>query len=467
LNFYDRLTAVTWELTMTLMAFLLMIILFLTFFIYFSGMNPQDITIFYFGGQTLTTSAAILVVGCILFGLAVGYAAHLYGVIVYWAKNAKQDRINKKAREVGSVYRDGVNRMLSGDLKKAQTLLLRALERDPGRVEGYIALANLRVQEGNPQEGINLLLKAKTVDPKSMEVLFKLATTYEELGRDDEAVDVWQSILAVEGDNRKALRALRNLRITNSLWSEALKLQRKVLKVGPGKNRLSEEKALLRHLRYELARQSFEAGEKDQAKKEFKEIIKEDAKFVPAHVSLGDIYQDLGRTEDAFGVWRSAYLELGRSIFLSRVEDVYMSAEDPSTLLEFYRKLILDHPDDNMVRLFFGKFCLRLEMVDEAMEQLYAVESAGIDTPQLHQLLAEVHRRRNRTDEAISEYQLALGIDNRLRLDYVCEKCAVATPEWQSRCSACGDWGTFSLVGRSLIRDAKSLEVREFHHGER
>ncbi|MDF1579363.1 MAG: tetratricopeptide repeat protein [Desulfuromonadales bacterium] len=452
---------------MTLMAFLLMIILFLTFFIYFSGMNPQDITIFYFGDQSLTTSVAIMVVGCVLFGLMIGYAAHLYGVVLYWARHAKQDRQDKKAREVGSVYRDGVNRLLAGDLKKAQTLLQRALERDPGRVESYIALANLAIQEGNPQEGINLLIKAKTVDPKSMEVLFKLASTYEELDRNDEAIEVWQSILLVEGDNRKALRALRNLQIKHGLWNEALKLQRKVMKAGPGRNRLAEEQALLRHLRYELARQALDAGEQEQAKKEFKEIIKEDEKFVPARVSLGDAYRKMGRPDDAFATWRGAYLALGKSIFLSRIEDLYMDAEDPSTLLDFYRNLANEFPDDLLICLFFGKFCLRLEMVDEAMEQLGRVESAGIDTPQLHQLMAEVHRRRNRADEAINEYQLALGIDNRLRLNYLCEECDASTPEWQSRCPACGHWGTYSLAGRALLREAKALQVREIHHGER
>ena len=452
---------------MTLMAFLLMIILFMTFFIYFSGMNPQDITIFYFGDQSVTTSAAILVVGCILLGLAIGYAAHVYGVIVHWFKHANQERADKKSREVGAIYRDGVNRLLSGDLKKAQTLLQRALDRDPGRVEGYIAMANLKIQEGNAQDAVNLLLKAKTVDPKSMEVLFKLAATYEEMGRDDDAVEIWQSILTVETDNRKALRALRNLRIKNGVWNEALKLQRKVLKVGPGRNRLEEEKSLQLHLRYELAKSNFETGDKDAAKKEFKEIVKEDKTFTPARVSLGDIYQSEGRTDEAFNTWRDGYLELGKSVFLSRIEDIYMNAEDPSTLLDFYRKLVLDKPEDLMVRLFFGKFCLRLEMVDEAMEQLYAVESSGIDSPQLHQLLAEAHRRRNRTDEAIKAYQKALGIDNRLRLEYVCEDCDTATPEWQSRCASCGEWGTYSLVGRALIRNAKSPEVREIHHGER
>jgi len=106
-------------------------------------------------------------------------------------------------------------------------------------------------------------------------------------------------------------------------------------------------------------------------------------------------------------------------------------------------------------------------MVDEALEQLYAVESSGIEVPQLHSLLAEAHRRRNRFDNAIKEYQKALGINAHLRLGYICEKCDEPAAQWQSRCPSCGSWGSFTLPNRNLIEGARPLEIREIHHGER
>ena len=134
-----------------------------------------------------------------------------------------------------------------------------------------------------------------------------------------------------------------------------------------------------------------------------------------------------------------------------------MEAEDPATLLAFYRSALLEKGDDLMLRLFFGKLCLRLEMVDEALEQLYAVESAGVDFPHLHFLLAEAHRRRNRIDESIAEYKKALGVNNRLRLGYLCDRCGAASAEWQSRCPDCGTWGSFSLAGRQAIQNARPV----------
>ena len=98
---------------------------------------------------------------------------------------------------------------------------------------------------------------------------------------------------------------------------------------------------------------------------------------MPARVSLGDAYRAQGRSEEAVRIWSEGYQELGKSIFLSRLEDIYMAAEDPATLLSFYRSTLLERGDDLMFRLFYGKFCLRLEMVEEALEQLSEIEKTG------------------------------------------------------------------------------------------
>ena len=452
---------------MTVMAFLLLIILFLVSFLYFSGLNPQDVTLYYLPDHQFTFSVGILVVGCVVVGLVLGYLAHLYSMASHLARHWKRDREEKRNRETAGIYREGVLRLLSGDIKRAHSLLQKALDRDPSRVETYIAMANVHIQEGEPQDGISVLLRAKSLDPRSLDVLFKLATTFEESGRDEDAARTYQEILAIESDNRKALRSLRDLHIRHDRWKEALDLQKKLIKAAAGTRRLDEEKKKLLYLRYEVARQSLAEGHIDQAKSELKDIIKQDADFTPARVSLGDSYRVQQRPQNAAGIWQEGYKELGKSIFLSRLEDLYMEAEDPATLLAFYRSALLEKGGDLMLRLFFGKLCLRLEMVDEALEQLYAVESAGVDFSQLHFLLAEVHRRRNRLDESIAEYKKALGENTRLRLDYLCDRCCAPSPEWQSRCPDCGAWGSLSLTGRQAIQNAHPVQLREIHHGER
>ncbi|MBW2187709.1 MAG: hypothetical protein JRG71_15400, partial [Deltaproteobacteria bacterium] len=74
-----------------------------------------------------------------------------------------------------------------------------------------------------------------------------------------------------------------------------------------------------------------------------------------------------------------------------------------------------------------------------------------------HLLLAEALRRRNRIDEAIAEYQKALGVDNQLSLGYVCDNCGTTSPEWMSRCDDCGTWGSYSIAFRTMIEDREVI----------
>ena len=456
---------------MTFMAFLLMIILFLLFFLFFSGINPQDVTVFYYGDHSITYPLALVLISCVLLGLVLGYGAHLYSTLAHMIKHWRHDRADKRHREISSIYGDGVGCLLSGDIKKAHSLLQKALDKDPSRSEAYIALASVYLQEGSPDESINLLLKAKGIDSRSLEVLFKLATTYEEIGQEEKAISTYLDILTIEKNNRKALRCLRELNIGHGSWQEALERQKQIMKIGPGPNRLDEEKAKLHSLRYEVGRRNLEDGNIDSAKGTFKELIKESPGFVPSHVSLGDAYRLQNNPDEAIKIWREAYTVLGKSIFLSRLEDLFLEAEDPSGLFDLYKSFIAERDDDLILRLFFGKLCLRLEMVDEALEQLYALEQAGIETPHLHLLLAEAHRRRNRIDEAIEQYKKALGVDGRLSLNYVCEDCGAPSAEWQSRCPHCGTWGSFVVAGRQQLMDAPDADMAEallpIHHGER
>jgi lipopolysaccharide biosynthesis regulator YciM len=453
---------------MTFMAFILLIILFGVFFLFFWSMNPHDVTIHLFGGQEVVYPVAFVVIGGILVGLILGLAVHIYSILMSVWKNWKSDREEKQSREVGAIYRDGVDHLLSGDLKKARELLQRALERDPKRVETHIALANLHSQEGNPGAGLAQLRKARELDPQSREVLFKTAALQEELGQDDGAIATYQELVGLERDNRKALRSLRDLYIKHCRWKDALNAQQQIFKAGPDTSRLAEEKEKLFHLRYEVARLKLTEGAVDLAKAELKDLIRQVADFTPAWVSLGDALAAQGRGDEAIKTWQEGYVAQSKSIFLSRLEDYYMNREDPSSLLSFYRGIMLERHHDLMVRLFYGKLCLRLEMVEEALDQFQAIEGSGLETRQVHLLLAEAHRRRNRLTDAIIEYQKALGIGQRLTLNYTCDDCHSPVPEWDSRCPACGRWGTISLVDRQALLDARPLELERMviHHGE-
>ncbi len=448
--------------------FVLLFIAFALGFLYFWGINPGDMTVFLTSDLSFTLPGAIMLMGVLLVGLLIGTAIHLVCAFLLSFKGWRGGRNLKKSEEISAIYRSGVGRLLSGDLKKARTLLKKALDRDPRRVDSHLALASVALQEGNIQEGIDLLQKARKLDPKGIEVLFKLAATYEEQDKSTEAMAVYKELLGSDADNRKAMRALRDIHIKLGNWQEAMNLQKRILKATSTGPKVDTEKKIMLQLRYEVARQALEEGDRDQAIETCRDIIKQDAAFTPARVTLGDAYRQADRINDAVKVYQEGYRALKKSIFLARLEDLYINAEDPAALLAFYHSQMETDGKDLLLKLYLARLCLRLEMVDEAMQHLSDLESTGIDFTKLHLLLAEAQRRRNRSEEAILEYQKALNIDSHLTLGFVCEDCGASFTQWHSRCPQCSGWDTLVLPERKQIQDAKPIDYpKVIPHGAR
>ncbi len=448
--------------------FMLVFIAFAAGFLYFWGINPGEITVFFTNEQSFTLPVVITLFCAVLVGLLIGTGVHMLSAFLSSFGSWRSGRKVKKAEEIGTIYRNGVGRLLAGDLKKARTLLKKALDRDPKRVDSYLALASVELQEGNQPAGIDLLQEARKLDPHGSEILFKLAATYKEAGRREESIQVYKELLANDADNRKAMRALRDLQIELGDIQEAQDLQKRIVKSSASGPKSDAEKHQLRQLRYEVARLDVEKGEYDQAVDVCKDLIKQDASFTPARVTLGDAYRKMGRDNDAVKVYQDGYKALKKSIFLSRLEDLYIGAEDPAALLSYYRSQMQADSSDLLLKLYLSRLCLRLEMVDEAFQHLTDLESAGIDFPQLHLLLAEAHRRRQKVDEAVVEYQRALSIDSQLSLGFVCEACGARHEEWLSSCAECKAWDSLVLPERKQIQDAKLVEgPKAIPHGQR
>ena len=448
--------------------FVLVFIAFASVFLFFWGINPGEVTVFLTSDVSFTLPTALMLICILLIGLLIGTGVHMLSAFLFSFKCWRRGRSNKKSEEITQVYRNGVGRLLSGDLKKAKSLLQKVIERDPGRVDGYLALASVALQEGQEEEGINLLQKARKLDPKGVEVLFKLAATFESAGRQQEAMAVYKELLADDSDNRKAMRALRDIQIELGSFEDALTLQKRILKAASSGPKVDQEKQVLYQLRYEIAQGQLLAGEVDAAIDTCKDIIKHNAGFTPARVTLGDAYQASGRESDAAKVFQDGYRALKKSIFLVRLEELYIHAEDPSALLAFYRGQMQADEEDQLLRLYLGRLYLRLEMVDESMQLLTELESRGIEFTKLHLLLAEGQRRRNNIGEAVSEYQKALGINNHLKLGFVCDSCGARCAEWSYRCPECKKWDTLILPERKQIEDAKVVEQpKMIPHGAR
>ena len=129
------------------------------------------------------------------------------------------------------------------------------------------------------------------------------------------------------------------------------------------------------------------------------------------------------------------------------MEEKLIKRENPRKLIETFSSLLEGSPNDVFLNLFYGKICLRLEMVDDGYMALKKVESTGYESPLMHALLGEIAARRDRYEEAIDEFGRYVDLSAGLNPRFICGNCQYTVDGWASRCESCGLWNSFTLPG--------------------
>jgi lipopolysaccharide biosynthesis regulator YciM len=417
-------------------------------------LNAVQVEFAYWPGRAVTTSITNLVVAAFAVGLVVALVLGFLREARRAIRKLSDARRTKRLNAARDLYHQGLHHVLLGHLDKARGLLEQSLEKDPSKPNVYIRLADLAAQEENFGTAIQMLHRARLVDERNLEARFKLAHYLHASGDGRGAAVVLEQVLELDATNRSALRELRELYVELRDWERAHRVQRELTRLSQNDRSAAAQREMLVGLKYEHARALMEQGNAERAEKLLRELVKGEPAFRPAHVALGELFYRQGDSEGAAEIWHGAFQASGDVVFLERLEEMYLSEADPEKILGLYRQAVALSPDDLKLRLFYGKLCLRLEMVEEALEQLRHVEAAGADTLDLHVLLAEAHRRRERFRESVEEFQRALRLGGRVEIPCTCSRCAAESGAWSARCSSCGAWDTLHVRGQEELERA-------------
>ncbi len=86
-------------------------------------------------------------------------------------------------------------------------------------------------------------------------------------------------------------------------------------------------------------------------------------------------------------------------------------------------------------------------MVDNAIEELEAMQNEGVEGYYHHILLGEAYLRRKQSGKAAHLFQKALGLDREFSPAFACSGCAASVQAWAPRCPSCGQWNTLAMKG--------------------
>jgi lipopolysaccharide biosynthesis regulator YciM len=427
-----------------LLSFLFIVI---GFFLWLSYENPLDVK-FHFFGKTFETDLSILMISSFVLGAMLVFI----GTLARDTKRAIQDYLKshqkRKEESLKEELNKGMDVFLRGDLAKAKSHFMEVLKRDPSQIDLYLRLSEITLQEGNEQDALHWLGRAELIDMRNIDILLRQAGVYQRMKRFDEAIRTLNRAIGLDETNIKALKSMRQIYLDSRRWEEAIRIQRSILKFTKGKQAEEEETLFYLGLKYEHARDLLtRGGEKnlENALKEVKEIVREQKTFQPGFVLLGDIYLLMGRWAPAGKVWGKSFTRFKSIVFVLRLEELYLSREDPSTLLRIYQRALKHDPENWVLAFFYAKLCLRLEMLDEALEEINEISLKVKDFPALHRLFAEIYLHRKDFGRAAQEFEKTFELSGSSYLSFFCTTCERESKEWIAYCPQCHQWSTYTI----------------------
>jgi lipopolysaccharide biosynthesis regulator YciM len=427
-----------------LLSFLFIVI---GFFLWLSYENPLDVK-FHFFGKTFETDLSILMISSFVLGAMLVFI----GTLARDTKRAIQDYLKshqkRKEESLKEELNKGMDVFLRGDLAKAKSHFMEVLKRDPSQIDLYLRLSEITLQEGNDQDALHWLGRAELIDMRNIDILLRQAGVYQRMKRFDEAIRTLNRAIGLDETNIKALKSMRQIYLDSRRWEEAIRIQRSILKFTKGKQAEEEETLFYLGLKYEHARDLLtRGGEKnlENALKEVKEIVREQKTFQPGFVLLGDIYLLMGRWASAGKVWGKSFTRFKSIVFVLRLEELYLSREDPSTLLRIYQRALKHDPENWVLAFFYAKLCLRLEMLDEALEESNEISLKVKDFPALHRLFAEIYLHRKDFGRAAQEFEKTFELSGTSYLSFFCTTCERESKEWIAYCPQCHQWSTYTI----------------------
>jgi lipopolysaccharide biosynthesis regulator YciM len=277
------------------------------------------------------------------------------------------------------------------------------------------------------------------------------------------AESVLKEIINLNESNLEALGLLRDLYISRKDWDKAYEIEKRLQRF----IKTDDEKRRLLGIRYEMAHTVFEMDDEDKFEtiiSDLKEMISEDKRFIPAYILQAETYKKMGKLNEAGRVYGRGWSKTGHVIFLLKMEDLYIDRGDPGVTLKIYRKILDISPKNHLTLFLYARLCLRLEMIDEALDTLNQLIAEGEEFRGLHRAMAEAYVHRGETEKAVEEFRAAFPMKN-IYIPFTCSNCQSKKEEWADFCGSCSSWNTINVKKEDFLL-TEPTEMRMLYERE-
>ncbi len=405
----------------------------------------QDVRLW--GGTSLPVGLMLLVFLLVGFLITIvfGISREAGRMLDRW----RSRRTRRRAEEIEEEYSRGLVAVLEGSEEEALGHFRAVLERDSRHFNTLLKLGEVLRHQGRHEDAIEYHRKAQNLKDDDTRPLYALVEDYEAKGDMDRARNVLGKIIGINKHSVSAWRKLRSLHVKEENWDDAWAAHQKVERYSTTRD--PADRRVGHGIRYEIAGARLRAGKSREAVGLLRRLLKEDARFIPAHVRLGAALEDEGQETQAVEAWYRGFESTGSPIFLTTLEDYYLRREQPLAAIEALKQCVSLTDKDTLPSFYLGKLYFRLEMLDDAMSTLSSLEGRATYAPTLHFLLGRIHERRRNYRESAFEYRKVIKEMELVQIEYRCAACGEESMEWTARCVACGEWNGVEVNFREEI----------------
>src|SRR5688500_1732668 len=369
-------------------------------------------------------------------------------------KLRKERRARRAVQGLEAAYRRAVDLAADGQWAKALAELEPVVAAEPEDYGALLAYGEALRHAGRAGEAVAVHRRAAVAYPQSLAVLYELADDYAAAGDAQVAREVRDRALRdFPGLGLAVLRRRRGRALGERDFAEAARLHGAIealLRDAGDPEGLAAEAPLGLGLAYERGVALLEAENVEEAEREFRQVLAQDASFVPAAIMLGEALLVRDDAAGALAEWRRGWESTGSPVFLQRIEDHFIERAEPERAIETLRGVIAAaRQGDVLPRFLLGRLYYRLEMHDEALRVLEPLADHMATAPTYHFLLGRIHERRGEMRRSVESYHAScreLGVD---AVDYACRFCGAKSADWSDRCAACGSWNSVELNFRA------------------
>lgn len=439
------------------LSFLFFLLLFAAY-LYLSLFNSDTAKLYIAGGKYYETTVANFVAVAFILGIIISLIAGSFSSLQRAIADWRGKRKEKRQGEVRELLEKARLYDMRGESEKATEYVNRIIRTSPDMEEAYLVLADMYMGRKEFEKARDILGVAERSIGKKESILLKRIKANRALKDAEKMERDLREILKANESNLEAMGTLRDLYISREDWSGALDIEKKVRKL----IKTEDENMRVVGLQYEKAKELFERQDErlyEQIQKELKEIIGENKRFIPAYVLSAQVYKSMGKLNDAGRVYGRGFSKTGHVIFLGKMEELYLSRQEPAVILKIYRRLLEVAPKNQFLIFLYARLCLKLEMIDEAIDLLNTLMAEEKEFRGLHRAMAEAYIHRGEYAQAAREISKAFPMSD-VYIPFYCEKCHAVKDEWSDFCESCYSWNTVNIRQEGLFRkEAEELRL--------